>query len=65
MISKIKRLLGYHVCEEFTQWELIENEGIKIYSYSGIPVKEVPIIMRYQRRRCTLCGKIQEIRLKD
>ena len=54
-----KRILGQHVCEEFTQWEYKESPWEKTSWHSGKPIVK-QIVRCWQERRCTLCGKIQQ-----
>lgn len=63
MFNWIKAKLGYHVCEEFTQWK----RRVMNYSrdpspgdYSYVTGKQITWTESWQERRCTLCGKIQQ-----
>ncbi len=56
--------LGYHVCEEFTRWEIVEEEWVKKNSIGGVVVSSIPFIKRFQQRQCTLCGKVYREELK-
>lgn len=68
------KYLGYHVCEEFTQWERKAERRARMpvtfEERLHVMTRQVPWnqaddgLIRYERkwqeRRCTLCGKIQQ-----
>lgn len=62
----LRKQMGYHVCEEFTQWKTM----IHRYSRLAVPkevmfnnVTTVEFTKRTQERQCTICGKIQQRKL--
>lgn len=76
MFNWLYKWMGYHVCEEFTQWERREDRvlagildddpvkargGLKIDSRNYPPTWRI----RWQERRFTMCGKIEQIPLKQ
>lgn len=56
----LRKKLGYHVCEEFTRWELKEEEGRSTPIINGVPIHSLasPCVIRTQSRQCTICGKL-------
>lgn len=63
LIAWIKKKLGYHVCEEFTQWE-----DYKVVAEVRHVMGEIDLgtqtVQRYvQLRRCTICGELQTRRV--
>lgn len=52
--------LGYHVCEEFTQWEEGTHYATIIPLMNGLPVPSLKqtVSRTIQSRRCTICGKV-------
>jgi hypothetical protein len=62
--------LGYHVCEEFTQWETYEGKYSRPTSYEQdgsiwIETKKITFTRRWQERRCTICGRLEQRDLKQ
>ena len=61
----IRKRLGHHVCEEWTQWEQKRAEYVKTHYYIGD--SDIPFEMthpqeytrQWQERRCTICGLIE------
>lgn len=73
-INWLKKRLGYHVCEEFTQWETKEArysrpttlaDGIMPDFFNNETTKEIIWNERWQERRCTICGEIQQRKLNN
>lgn len=58
MINWIKKKFGYHVCEEFTQWETYEQNMEQVLSFKNIPIGVTQYVETRQQRNCTLCGKL-------
>jgi hypothetical protein len=61
MFNWLRKRLGYHVCEEFTQWEVKRQkfEGCIINTFTGdVVVESVVREKRWQERRCMLCGRL-------
>ena len=61
MIHWLKKKLGYHVCEHFTQWERKVTERNLVYFTSfGFPIPNSDHVERiiWQERTCTECGRI-------
>ena len=63
MFNWFWKWLGYHVCEEFTQWA--EREWVCTRAATSAEraygnIKQVKYRKRVQERRCTLCGKIEQ-----
>jgi hypothetical protein len=63
LLNWLRKKMGYHVCEEFTQW--IEYERLfERQAYHNEPafIKSgvVRFTTRWQERKCTICGKIQQ-----
>ncbi len=64
VLNWIKKKLGYHVCEEWTQWEQFQGTFRRPTSYEvdgslWINVKELEYTRRWQERKCTICGRQQ------
>lgn len=69
MIQFFRRLVGLTCCIEFTQWEDHKAEFSRpITRDDNIPytshMETIEYTKRWQERRCTICGKIQQRRLK-
>lgn len=65
MFNQLWKWLGYHVCEEFTQWEKV-TATVVVTPYIGkLPVLKMQheATRTWQERRCTLCGKIYKEKL--
>lgn len=57
---------GYHVCEEFTQWEtreVVARRPASLAEQAMHNVTAVRVNVRLQERRCTVCGIIQQRKL--
>ena len=70
MIRFIKRLLGHHVCDEFTQWDRKSRQICVSLRYpeDGRIALYRPTALRtihWQERRCTICGKMEQRMLKN
>ncbi|MHB1950083.1 MAG: hypothetical protein ACYCQK_01260 [Acidiferrobacteraceae bacterium] len=65
MTEWFRKLLGYHVCEDFTAWER-KTQEIKIVRIDPILGQIGPIegTQVYQERRCKACGRIFQKELK-
>lgn len=68
MIGLIRRMLGLDCCGEWTRWEAKYNEyervpGLYELLDSKHSVTSIVEVVRYQERRCTICGRIQQSRL--
>ena len=61
----IKERLGYHVCREFTQWQSFTKDFQCYNTRSGVLISEYPVTKRWEERRCTLCGKLQQHELDN
>jgi hypothetical protein len=59
MFNFFWKWLGYHMCEEFTQWQVEKEEWVKTIIVNNIPVMEMPYVEKIQTRQCTICGKTQ------
>ena len=61
MLNWLKKKLGYHVCEEWTQWETHEIQCVVVPYVGGLPIQtmEYTVTRRYQERRCTICERRQ------
>lgn len=67
MWNWLKKKLGYHVCEEFTQWEAVVVHYTRLADPKEVVMNQtttVDFTEYFQQRRCTLCGKIYQERLK-
>ena len=67
MFNWFWKWLGYHVCEEFTQWENhthIMKRAATLTERSQAGWREVSYLESWQQRACTLCGKIQQREVK-
>jgi hypothetical protein len=65
MINFILRLLGWRCCGEWTQWEVRSQNYSRPVRYSDGNVylageKRLEYTQKWQERRCTMCGKIQQ-----
>ncbi len=59
IIDWFRKKMGYHVCEEFTQWETIMAEyerPARISEPTFLTTGVVPYTKRWQERKCTICG---------
>lgn len=64
LLDWIRKRLGYHVCEEFTQWEtVVGHYSNKLISSQRGTVAEWKSTERWQERCCTICGKVQQQKL--
>lgn len=57
--------LGYHVCEEFTQWETRQENFTRPVRDMTERIKlgwvtTVEYTKRWQERRCTICGVMEQ-----
>ena len=62
MLDWLWKRLGYHVCEEFTQWEQ-HSATVLVTPYSGkMPLLSMQheVTRCWQERRCTICGKTRK-----
>ena len=67
MLDLIRKKLGYHVCEEFTQWEAHTTFHHYVRPSDLIepnPNLVIDYVDRWQERRCTICGRIYQKELK-
>lgn len=58
---------GIHICEEFTQWETYKarlQRPVEITEYLVGNPKTVEFTKRWQERRCTICGKMEQRNLE-
>lgn len=68
MFNWIKKKFGYHVCEEFTQW----TDRSVTYCTTHTRIGGVLVALadpnrwseRFQERRCTTCGKVEQRKLE-
>lgn len=67
MISWIKKKLGYHVCEEFTQWQTMRGTYEREPDITSpgdfqamVENRKIIFTKRWQERQCTICGKIEQ-----
>lgn len=75
MFNWLRRLCGYHVCEEFTRWTTVTVDHVLDRDdviFGRVPAGSVlhktegarcTYRSRWQERQCTLCGKIYIRRL--
>lgn len=61
MISRLKKWLGYHVCEKFSKWEyrVIHWQRVPTALEFAEGFKHVTYSREFQQRHCLDCGKIQ------
>lgn len=73
IINWLKKKLGFHVCEEFTQWAIVTKECSRVPSSfsdrTHVMLRQTPwnqvddglihYTRTWQQRKCTLCGKWQ------
>lgn len=68
IVRLVERILDIHICMEHTQWEDKEcdwKRPVEIRDFiADWDVKEIVHTKRWQERKCTICGKIQQRRLK-
>lgn len=73
LMNWLRKKLGVHVCEEFTQWTVIHrfsmpikasqfNEDVSRAVQSSI--ERGHFTSRIQERTCTICGKVEQQELK-
>lgn len=63
MWNWLKKKLGYHVCEEFTQWETKLVHCTRLADPKEVVMNQTTTVEyteKFQERRCTLCGKISQ-----
>ena len=66
MLDWLWKKFGYHVCEEFTQWETHKARFQRPATSKEVIWNEVTVVeytRRWQERRCTLCGQLQQRQL--
>lgn len=58
--------LGYHVCEEFTQWQTVQVNCTVVPVIGGMPIESMSseCTRSHQERTCTICGKLHQRPLK-
>jgi hypothetical protein len=60
----LRKLLGYHVCEEFTRWTTRQADferPVGSMAEKVIPnVTHVRYTRRWQERECTICGRVEQ-----
>ena len=64
ILNWIRKRFGYHVCEEFTQWEDVTRQMVRAPTedevWNGGKIGTmIEYIEKWQLRRCTMCGKIE------
>ena len=72
MFNWFWKLLGYHVCEEFTQWKVKLARFSRPATYeevingqcAGVQISRVSYSNRWQERQCTICGKLYQRELE-
>ncbi len=67
MIQLLRQILGMTCCTEFTQWEtksFTRERAPTDKEWIRSNVEVVTERRRFQERHCTICGKIQQRRLK-
>ena len=70
MFNWLWKRLGYHVCEEFTQWETHKVTFSRLTDYKrdgmiALRVDRVKYTKRWQERPCTICGRIEQHELEQ
>lgn len=63
MFNWLWKRLGYHVCEEYTRWELKEHQNEEAPSMTerlALGIQKKVTTIRWQERQCTICGKIEQ-----
>jgi hypothetical protein len=73
MFNWFWKWLGYHVCEEWTQWQTFRANYVRLPLYDevlngvivGKAVTEVEYTKKWQERWCTICGKVQQEKLDN
>lgn len=67
----METVLDRHVCKEFTRWEIEIREytrpvepGEVISSDYNNDLATIAFSRRYQSRKCTICGKVEQQRLE-
>ena len=67
LIDWLQRRLGFHVCDEFTQWEELSGRFSRPRDIddirAGVLTETIEFTSRWQERQCTICGKIEQRRL--
>lgn len=61
----IYRLLGWECCGEWTQWEIKKSNFSRPVQVSDgsawlAQLETITFTKRWQERRCTLCGRMQQ-----
>ena len=60
----LNRLIGRHVCEEYTQWRVLTGERDRAPTYQeftlGGASAMITVVVRWQERSCTICGRLQQ-----
>jgi len=65
MIGWLKKRFGYHVCEEFTQWELINIRYYAAFHPDGTGDETAFTGSKsFMQRACTVCGRVWQKKLK-
>lgn len=63
MYEFFERLFGYKCCGEFTQWEDVTKNFSRpadLLEPGYVNCESIEFTRRWQERKCTLCGKIQQ-----
>ena len=65
MLEWLWKRLGYHVCEEFTQWQdcrgtYTRPTTVELDGMLALDVDQITYSRRWQERSCTICGLIQQ-----
>jgi hypothetical protein len=66
----LRRWFGWDCCGEWTQWETLQAEYSRPPRDSlewislGTTATQVRYTRRWQERRCTLCGRVQQQELQ-
>ncbi|MDE2104711.1 MAG: hypothetical protein KGL39_46170 [Patescibacteria group bacterium] len=69
MIRWLKKKLGYHVCEQFSQWERNAVDCTRPVDWTDGNCylngqTTIEFTRKWQQRHCLECGKIQQKRLE-
>jgi hypothetical protein len=67
MINYLRKQFGYHVCENFTEWEnrkATYSRPVDLLESLTISEQYVEFTRRWQERKCKDCGKIQQRALR-
>ncbi len=58
------KLTGQHYCDEFTQWVMMRCEHSRpakdIMEVIAANTHVITYTKRWQERKCTICGKVQQ-----